>query len=157
MNLTRRSLAATLSALCAALVSLQAAAADTTPASRLDRNKDTVVKFYNKALNDKDAEAALQFVGPYYRQHNPAAEDGKEGFRKFIRWVRDDHPESRSEILQVFADGDFVIMNVRMVRFPGERGLAIGEIFRLEDGKIVEHWDRIQPIPEKSANANGMF
>ena len=137
---------------------LAASAADTSAsASPLEKNKQTVIAFYDKALNEKDAEGALRFVGPYYKQHNPQAEDGKEGFRKFIQWVRDDHPASHSEITQVFAEGDYVILNVHMVRVPGERGLAIGEIFRLEGGKIVEHWDRIQAVPEKSSNPNGMF
>ena len=122
-----------------------------------ESNKKSVIAFYNKALNDKDPDEALTYVGPTYKQHNPTAEDGREGFRKFILWVKSDHPDSHSEIEQVFADGDYVILNVHMVRTPGERGLAIGEIFRLEKGKIVEHWDRIQPIPESSKNSNGMF
>jgi predicted SnoaL-like aldol condensation-catalyzing enzyme len=124
---------------------------------QLERNKQTVIKFYNAALNDKQPDEALKYVGPYYRQHNPMAEDGREGFHKFIDWVRGDHPESHSEIKQIFAEGDYVLLNVHMVRHPGERGLAIGEIFRLEDGKIVEHWDRIQPIPETAKNSNTMF
>ena len=121
------------------------------------RNKETVVKFYNEALNNKQPDEALKYVGNDYKQHNPMAEDGKDGLRKFINWIRSDHPESHSEIKQVFADGDYVLLNVHMVRHPGERGLAIGEIFRLEDGKIVEHWDRIQPIPETAKNSNTMF
>ena len=120
-------------------------------------NRETVVKFYNAALNVKDADAALSYIGETYKQHNPTAEDGRDGLRKFIAWVRSDHPQSHSEIEQIFADGNYVILDVHMVRFPGERGLAIGEIFRLEGGKIVEHWDRIQPIPETAKNNNGMF
>ncbi|MBB5368325.1 MULTISPECIES: nuclear transport factor 2 family protein [unclassified Janthinobacterium] len=124
---------------------------------KLEQNKKTVIAFYNKALNDKDAEAALQFVGLTFRQHNPAADDGRDGFRKFIKWVHDDHPNSHAEIRQAFADGDYVILNTYIKRFPDERGLAVGEIFRLENGKIVEHWDRIQALPETSKNTNTMF
>jgi predicted SnoaL-like aldol condensation-catalyzing enzyme len=123
----------------------------------LEKNKATVVAFYDKALNQKDIDGALEYVGEHYKQHNPTAEDDREGFRKFITWIRGDHPQSHSEIKQVFADGDFVILNVHMVRHPGERGLAIAEIFRLEGGKIVEHWDRIQPVPETAKNNNTMF
>jgi predicted SnoaL-like aldol condensation-catalyzing enzyme len=126
-------------------------------ASQTERNKETVVRFYNKALNEKQPDEALEYVGDHYKQHNPTAEDGREGFRKFINWIRSDHPDSHSEIEQIFADGDYVILNVHMVIHPGERGLAIGEIFRLEGGKIVEHWDRIQPVPETSKNNNTMF
>jgi predicted SnoaL-like aldol condensation-catalyzing enzyme len=126
-------------------------------ASREENNKRIVIEFYNKALNDKDPDQALKYVGDYYKQHNPLAEDGREGLRKFIEWIRSDHPDSHSDIKHVFADGDYVLLNVHMVRFPGERGLAIGEIFRLQDRKIVEHWDRIQAIPETAKNNNGMF
>jgi hypothetical protein len=65
------------------------------------------------------------------------------------RWIRSRSP--------YYADGDYVLLNGHMIRHPGERGLAIGEIFRLEDEKIVEHWDRIQPIPETAKNNNTMF
>jgi len=125
--------------------------------SQTERNKETVIKFYNAALNAKQPDEALRYVGASYKQHNPMAEDGGQGFRKFIDWVRSDHPDSRSEIKRVFADGDCVILDVHMVRFPGERGLAIAEFFRLEGGKIVEHWDRIQPVPETAKNRNTMF
>jgi predicted SnoaL-like aldol condensation-catalyzing enzyme len=64
---------------------------------------------------------------------------------------------SESEITRVFADGDHVIVHVHAVREPGTRGNAITDIFKLENGKIVEHWDVVQPIPQKAANTNGMF
>ncbi|MDF8361461.1 nuclear transport factor 2 family protein [Achromobacter anxifer] len=120
-------------------------------------NKAAVLAFYEKGLNQKDADAALKYVGDRYVQHNPNAADGPEGFRKFIAFLRDKFPQSHSEIKRVFTDGDYVILHVHAVRQPGERGSAIIDIFRLEQGKIVEHWDAVQPIPEQSANANGMF
>jgi len=64
---------------------------------------------------------------------------------------------SLSEIKRVFADGDYVILHVHSIREPGTRGRAIFDLFKLENGKIVEHWDAVQDIPEKSANENGMF
>jgi predicted SnoaL-like aldol condensation-catalyzing enzyme len=64
---------------------------------------------------------------------------------------------NRSEIKRIFADGDYVIVHDHAVREPGTRGLAIVNIYKLEDGKVVEHWDVIQPVPEKAANNNGMF
>ncbi len=137
--------------------SMIARAASENGSPAFEKNKAIVVAFYNKALNEKDINGALAYVGAHYKQHNPTAEDDREGFRKFITWVRADHPDSHSEIKQVFADGDYVILNVHMVRHPGERGLAIAEIFRLEAGRIVEHWDRIQAVPETAKNANTMF
>jgi predicted SnoaL-like aldol condensation-catalyzing enzyme len=83
--------------------------------------------------------------------------DGKEGFKAFLAMLKKNFPESRSEVKRVFADGNYVIIHVHSVRVPGTRGRAIFDCFRFDNGKIVEHWDTIQDIPEKSANENGMF
>src|ERR671929_74104 len=98
-----------------------------------------------------------RYFGPKYLQHNPGAPDGIEGFRGFVNFLKEKFPNSKSEIKRVFAEGDFVILHVHAVREPGTRGRAIVDIFRLENGKIVEHWDVAQDIPEKAANSNGMF
>lgn len=122
-----------------------------------EANRQTVLAFYEKGLNQKDADAALAYVGNRYVQHNPTAPDGPDGFRKFIGFLREKFPNSRSEIKRSFAEGDFVILHVHSVREPGTRGRAIVDIFKLENGKIVEHWDVIQEIPENPANGNTMF
>src|SRR5512143_621519 len=121
------------------------------------RNKRIVVEFYEKAINQKDFEAAAKYIGPRYTQHNPLAADGPAGLQAYLRYLRATYPNSHSEIKRVFADGDYVILHVHAVRVPGTRGSAIVDIFKLENGKVVEHWDVIQVIPEKAANANGMF
>jgi predicted SnoaL-like aldol condensation-catalyzing enzyme len=131
--------------------------AATAQAADLEANKRTVVDFYEKALNQKDFDAAAKYFGPRYVQHNPTAPDGIEGFKKFITFRKEKFPDAHSDIKQVFADGDYVILHVHAVPTPGERGSAIVDIFKLENGKIVEHWDVIQPVPEKSANTNTMF
>jgi predicted SnoaL-like aldol condensation-catalyzing enzyme len=122
-----------------------------------EANKKAVIDFYEKALNQKDFDAAAKYFGPRYIQHNPGAPDGIEGFKAFITMRKEKSPNAKSDIKRVFAEGDFVILHVHSVREPGERGVAIVDIFRLENGKIVEHWDVVQPIPEKTANNNGMF
>jgi predicted SnoaL-like aldol condensation-catalyzing enzyme len=122
-----------------------------------EANKKVVLDFYDKALNQRDLEGAVKHFGPRYIQHNPNAADDIEGFKKFIEFRREKFPNAKSEIKRALADGDMVILHVHAVREPGERGVAIVDIFRLEDGKIVEHWDVVQPIPEKAANTNGMF
>jgi predicted SnoaL-like aldol condensation-catalyzing enzyme len=121
-----------------------------------EANKNAVLDFYDKALNQKDLEAAAKHFGPRYIQHNPNAEDGIEGFQKFIAWRHEKFPNAKSEIKRVLVDGDMVVLHVHGVREPGELGVAIIDIFQLENGKIVEHWDVIQPVPEKAANGNGM-
>ena len=122
-----------------------------------EANRAAVLAFYEKGLNQKDADAALAYVGNRYVQHNPNAPDGPDGFRKFIGFLREKFPNSHSEIKRSFVDGDFVILHVHSVREPGSRGRAIVDIFKLENGKIVEHWDVVQDIPENPANNNTMF
>lgn len=121
------------------------------------QNKQTVLAFYEAGLNQKDFAAASKYLGPYYKQHNPNAADGIEGFRNFVNYLKEKVPTSHSEIRQVFADGDFVILHVHKTSSPTDRGVAIVDIFRLEQGKIVEHWDVTQAIPEKTASGNPMF
>ena len=130
-----------------------AVAADATQ----EANRKVVLDFYEKGLNQKDADAAIALMGDRYVQHNPNAADGPEGFRKFIGFLREKFPNSRSEIKRSFVDGDYVILHVHAVREPGTRGTAIVDIFKLENGKIVEHWDVAQPIAENPANNNTMF
>lgn len=125
--------------------------------SSLESNKQTVLAFYEAALNNKDFEAASRLVGGRYVQHNPLITDGIDGLRGFIAYLRDTFPELHSEIKNIFAEGDFVIAHVHGVRVPGQPGSAIVDIFKLEGGKIVEHWDVIQPVPEHTENPNGMF
>ena len=122
-----------------------------------EANRKAVLAFYEKGLNQKDVDAALAYVGDRYTQHNPNAADGPEGFRKFIGFLREKFPNSHSEIKRSFVDGDYVILHVNAVREPGTKGNAIVDIFKLENGKIVEHWDVVQPIPDNPANNNTMF
>jgi predicted SnoaL-like aldol condensation-catalyzing enzyme len=133
------------------LFSLPVCAAD------LEGNKKKVVEFYEQAINRKDFDAASKYLGSRYTQHNPVAADGPEGLKGFIGFLRAKFPDAKSEIKRVFAEGDYVILHVHAVREPGTRGRAIIDIFRLENGRIVEHWDVAQDVPEKAANANGMF
>ena len=125
--------------------------------SSLEANKKAVQEFYDLIINKKDFESARKYMGDRYKQHNPLVADGPEGLKAFIEFLKTNFPEARSEIKQVFADGDYVILHVHSIRPPHMRGRAIIEIFRLDDGKIDEHWDVIQEIPEESANPNGMF
>ncbi|OED08201.1 nuclear transport factor 2 family protein [Burkholderia sp. A2] len=140
-----------------AVSAAQAVATGSADDAQQEANRRTVLAFYEKGLNEKDADAALAYVGDRYVQHNPNAADGRDGFRKFVAFLRDTYPQSHSEIKRSFVDGDYVILHVHAVRELGTRGSAIMDIFRLEHGKIVEHWDVNQPVPEQAANGNTMF
>lgn len=124
---------------------------------KMELNKQTVLAFYEAGINQKDFDTAAQLIGERYVQHNPRIADGIQGFKAFLAELKETFPLLRAEIKNVFAEGDFVVGHVQGVRVPGQRGTAIVDIFRLEDGKIVEHWDVMQPIPEDAANGNGMF
>ncbi|MFD9408087.1 ester cyclase [Streptomyces sp. NPDC059989] len=124
---------------------------------KLEMNKQTVLAFYEAGLNDKDFDAASRLIGERYVQHNPLIADGLEGFKGFVTYIKETFPELRANVQRVFAEGDFVIAHVHGVRVPGQAGTAIVDIFKLEDGKIVEHWDVMQPVPDSAENQNGMF
>lgn len=125
--------------------------------TNIEANKQIVRDFYDLIINKKDYQAAEKYIGSRYRQHNPLVADGPEGLKAFIQFLKVNYPDARSEIKRIFADGDYVILHVHSLRNPNTRGRAIVEVFRLENGKIDEHWDVIQEIPEESANSNGMF
>ena len=95
-------------------------------------------------------------MGDRYKQHNPLVGDGPEGLRAFIQFLKSNFPEAKSEIKKIIAEDNYVVLHVHSFRTPKVQR-AIIEIFRLENGKIDEHWDVIQEIPETSKNPNGMF
>jgi predicted SnoaL-like aldol condensation-catalyzing enzyme len=130
---------------------------DPVPREVMEANKKAALEFYDLAINKKDYEAASKYIGDDYKQHNPLVGDGKEGFKAFLAMLKKDFPEAHSEVKRVFADGNYVIIHVHSTRLPNTRGRAIFDCFRFDKGKVVEHWDAIQDIPEKSANNNGMF
>lgn len=122
-----------------------------------EMNKKNVVEFYEKAINQKDFDGASKYIGSRYTQHNPLAADGPEGLKAFLQFAKEKLPGYHADIRRVLADGDYVILHVHTTRDPQDRGSAVMDIFKLENGKVVEHWDVVQPIPEKAANSNGMF
>jgi len=124
----------------------------------LDTNKETVQAFYDLAFNQRrPEEAAQRYVGDRYTQHNPTAGDGTGPFIEFVKGFTAQFPELRVEIKRVVAEGDLVVTHGLIKTSPDDRGTAAADIFRVEDGKVVEHWDVLQPVPETSANDNTMF
>ncbi len=124
--------------LAAALIGLAPAAyaADT---MQMEDNKKTVIEFYEAAINKKDFDSAVKYIGSRYTQHNPRAADGPEGLKAFLAFLHEKFPDYQSEIKRIFADGDYVIVHVHNVPTAGSRGNAIIDIYKLENGKIVEH------------------
>ncbi len=141
---------------CMAMVTVLHGAALAADSGTLEQNKKLVTAFYDAAINQKNYDAAVKYLGAEYKQHNPTAANGKEGLKAFIDFLKARFPSQRGEIKRVVAEGDLVVLHVHSTRGDGP-GRAIVDIFRVKDGKVVEHWDVIQDIPEKAANSNGMF
>jgi predicted SnoaL-like aldol condensation-catalyzing enzyme len=145
--------------LAAFLLAANASAATNTPTAKCSlKPKQVVTQFMTSFYVDKKVREAFEtWVDPGYIQHNPLAETGRDAAVKFLEPFFATHPDIHYTIARIIADGSLVAVHSHGVFAAGDRGLAIMDILRVEGCKVVEHWDVVQPVPEKSANTNGMF
>ena len=135
-------------------VMLLAQAEAATPAE----NTAVVKGFLDMVFNQHNVPQAFkQYVGATYTQHNPYVPDGISGALKGLGGMVAKNPQMHIYIKRTIAEGDLVMDHNLTVDKPGDLGEAIMDIFRLVDGKIVEHWDVVQPVPATAANKNTMF
>ena len=138
----------------------QASSAETLTAQTVAAQNTAVVEaFYDLAFNQKQPELAVKrYGGERYIQHNPQVGDGWENFIGFVKGFTQQNPGLKAKIVRTVAEGNLVTTHVHITFSDNDQlGMSAIDIFRLENGKIVEHWDVLQPVPESSANNNTMF
>jgi predicted SnoaL-like aldol condensation-catalyzing enzyme len=123
----------------------------------LEQNKANAVEFYRLAFVGQAQKGVDLFVGDEYIQHNPLVGDGPGPFVKYFERMSSEYPDKSIEFVRVIAEGTLVALHTHQT-WPGNEEYVTMDFFRFDDnGKIVEHWDAMQQIPEHSENGNTMY
>ena len=123
----------------------------------LAQNKQNAIAFYKMAYEGNPAKAIELFVGKEYIQHNPDVADGVQGFIDYFERMQAEYPEKSIDFVRCIGEGELVALHTHQT-WPGNNEYVTMDFFRFDqNGKICEHWDAIQQIPEKSANKNTMY
>jgi predicted SnoaL-like aldol condensation-catalyzing enzyme len=133
--------------------------------AQLDRNVRTAIAYYTLAFNDGKPRLAVQrYVGvdkngkKTYTQHNPFAQDGPDAFIAFVEFFKASFPALHVDIKRTIAQCDLVMTHAHITTRPDDLGNAAMDIFRFDrTGRIVEHWDAVQPVEANPANDNTQF
>jgi predicted SnoaL-like aldol condensation-catalyzing enzyme len=121
------------------------------------RRLDFVLEMYREVLIAQDSSKVDRYISPDYVQHSSLAPPGRDSLKAFLDMLRVRSPDASSDIKRAFVDGDFVVVHVHVKRHPGDLGLAVVDIFRVDDRYILEHWDVLMEVPANPVNANSMF
>ncbi|MES2490610.1 MAG: nuclear transport factor 2 family protein [Pseudomonadota bacterium] len=118
-------------------------------------NKALVLAALSGVFVKRDATFVDRYFDPNYRQHNPAIPNGPEAIKGLLPMLS---PELKYELGMVVAEGDLVMVHGRYTNW-GPKPMVAVDIFRVANGKLVEHWDVMQEeVPAaQTQNGNGMF
>jgi predicted SnoaL-like aldol condensation-catalyzing enzyme len=123
----------------------------------LNQNKKNAIEFYKMAYNGNPKKAIELYVGAEYIQHNPLVGDGNQAFIDYFEKMYKEYPDKSIEFLRSVAEDRLVALHTHQV-WPDNVEYVTMDFFRFDDkGKIFEHWDSMQQIPEESANNNKMY
>ena len=121
------------------------------------RRLDFVLEMYREVLIAQDSSKVDRYISPDYVQHSSLAPPGRDALKAFLDMLRVRSPDATSDIKRAFVDGDHVVVHVHVKRHPGDPGLAVVDIFRVDDRYILEHWDVLMEVPADPVNTNSMF
>ncbi|MBC7396741.1 MAG: nuclear transport factor 2 family protein [Bdellovibrionales bacterium] len=134
---------------------IPAASREINPKSQ--QNRKLVKDFYDLAFNRHHSkEAADQFLQEGYIQHNPHVASGKQAFIKAFA-NESAHDKSRADFVRIIAEGDLVVLHSHKISNSREKDRVGIDIFRIENGKIAEHWDVNQDITTVTASGNTVY
>lgn len=123
----------------------------------LENNKANALAFYEMAYKGNPKEAVEKYVGDQYIQHSPDVGDGPEEFIKYFERMHSEYKDKSIEFVRCIAEENLVALHSHQT-WPGNEEYITMDFFRFdEEGKIIEHWDAIQKIPEKTLNGNTMY
>jgi predicted SnoaL-like aldol condensation-catalyzing enzyme len=122
-----------------------------------EKNLKAVLYFYDVVINGQQYSRVYEFVDKNYIQHKPEVEDGPEGLLDFLRWIYSQSPQHKARIIRSFVDGDYVILHVHVINGAEAKDIAVIDIFRVENGMLMEHWDVASTVPLNAKNDNGVF
>ena len=125
--------------------------------NNLEENRKNAIAFYRTAYLGDPAKAVEMYVGAEYTQHNPLVGDGKQALIDYFTEMAAQYPGKEIEFVRAVAEGDLVALHTHQT-WPGDEEYVTMDFFRFDaGGKIIEHWDAIQEVPDETKNGNPMY
>ncbi len=120
-------------------------------------NRQIVEEFVEIFYRQKNVRKAFMgYVVENYIQHNPNIPDGREAAIEFLE-PKFSNPDASFDVKRILVDGDLAMVHLHGRMSAESLGGAVADIYRLQNGKIVEHWDVLQAVPENCVNPHPMF